>query len=183
MRELGSYFCSPSRPSAPTLSAPLSLPLALSLFLYLPLCLPLSLSLSPFAYFNVLFSLSIQCANNGSALLTQKVALWPQFPAPQLLPPRSLLRSLRCSPAARAVQHLDCFIAHSLQRRLVQSAPAKWKGACVAGAAGEVGLACLMNEIRNFVALLSLHCATHTHAHSKANGNGCGNNRDYFFRF
>lgn len=42
---------------------------------------------------------------------------------------------------------------------------------------GAERVTCLMNEIRNFVALLSLHCAaaahTHTRTHTKANGKLC----------
>lgn len=76
MRELGSYFCLPLALSLPpSRSSPLS-----------PLCL------RPCA-----FSLSTQCANNGSALLTQKVALWPQF-SPQPL-------ALSLPPTLSLLQH------------------------------------------------------------------------------
>lgn len=97
---------------------------------YCPALLP-SLSLPPLCPFSLL-SLSTQCANNGSALLTQKVALWRQCsprysPSPRLSAAAVALFSL-CSPSSPppAWQHLDWFIAHSLQRRLVQSALAKW---------------------------------------------------------
>lgn len=116
MRELGSYFQPPPR-------TPL-------LFLATALLFP-PLSPPPLCPFSVL-SLSTQCANNGSALLTQKVALWRQCsprhsPSPRLSAAAVALFSLSSPTSPHpAWQHLDWFIAHSLQRRLVQSALAKW---------------------------------------------------------
>lgn len=73
MRELGSYF-HPLHP--PPFHSWLLVSLPLSACLALLALLP-SLSLF-FAVSLSLLSLSTQCANNGSALLTQKVALWRQ---------------------------------------------------------------------------------------------------------
>lgn len=69
---------------------------------YCPALLP-SLSLPPLCPFSLL-SLSTQCANNGSALLTQKVALWRQCsprhsPFPRLSAAAVALFSL-CSPTS-----------------------------------------------------------------------------------
>lgn len=116
MRELGSYFHPPPHPFSSWL---------------LPCSSPLSLPPSPCPF--SLLSLSTQCANNGSALLTQKVALWRQC-SPRHSPSPLSLCCCCCSlfsllplfSPPPAWQHLDWFIAHSLQRRLVQSALAKW---------------------------------------------------------
>lgn len=125
MRELGSYFHPLPPPFLPFLATGVAAPLCLSRSCSSPLSLSLffSVSLS-------LLSLSTQCANNGSALLTQKVALWRQcsssLPRTTHFLSLLLLLSFPFAPPPPPWQHLDWFIAHSLQRRLVQSAPAKW---------------------------------------------------------
>lgn len=80
MRELGSYFHPPHTPSLPS-----------SWLLPCSSSLSLPPSLCPFS----LLSLSTQCANNGSALLTQKVALWRQ--CSPLTPPLPSLCCCCCS--------------------------------------------------------------------------------------
>lgn len=84
-------------PHTPSLPSSWLLPCSSSLSLPPSLC--------PFS----LLSLSTQCANNGSALLTQKVALWRQCSPPSLPLPRlsllllllSFLFALPLSPTPR----------------------------------------------------------------------------------